>query len=247
MLFKLKSVFVSTGHDSDKPERINISILSGCCLCTLCFNTMKHFRFGDKIEASLNLFFFIYFQGSEFSRSVFGCHENSDPGKQIKKIDLNSSQSYYPKCFYGHAMFIGGNSQKGLRYLPFPFYRCRVPWIQNEFNLNIIATLSLISISSVKKFASKCPQTWSQLRLMNAKAGEPRHLELCGLDVTICARYDWSVARQLTSFPLRHWNLRNLTLQQECYLTSTRAFFRTFAQLYNAAVFGIKILEGILG
>ena len=27
MLFKLKSVFVSTGHDSDKPERINISIL----------------------------------------------------------------------------------------------------------------------------------------------------------------------------------------------------------------------------
>ena len=31
--------------------------------------------------------------------------------------------------------------------------------------------------------------------------------------------------RQLTSFPLRHWNLRNLTLQQECYLTNTRDFF----------------------
>ena len=25
---------------------------------------------------------------------------------------------------------------------------------------------------------------------------------------------------------LRHWNFRNLTLQQECYLTSTRDFFR---------------------
>ena len=25
---------------------------------------------------------------------------------------------------------------------------------------------------------------------------------------------------------LRHWNLRNLTLQQECYLTSTQDFFR---------------------
>ena len=25
---------------------------------------------------------------------------------------------------------------------------------------------------------------------------------------------------------LRHWNLRNLTLQKECYLTSTRDFFR---------------------
>ena len=31
MLFKLDSVFVSTGRGSDKPERINISILSGCC------------------------------------------------------------------------------------------------------------------------------------------------------------------------------------------------------------------------
>ena len=31
MFFQLKSVFQSTGRDSDKPERINISILSGCC------------------------------------------------------------------------------------------------------------------------------------------------------------------------------------------------------------------------
>ena len=38
-------------------------------------------------------------------------------------------------------------------------------------------------------------------------------LELCGLDVTISARYDWSVARQSTSLPLRYWNLRNLSLQ----------------------------------
>ena len=29
MLLKLKSVFVSTGRGSDKPERMNISILSG--------------------------------------------------------------------------------------------------------------------------------------------------------------------------------------------------------------------------
>ena len=46
------------------------------------------------------------------------------------------------------------------------------------------------------------------------------------------------VERQLTSFPLRRWNLRNVTLQQECYLTNTRDYFRqhsTFAQLYNAA------------
>ena len=34
---------------------------------------------------------------------------------------------------------------------------------------------------------------------------------------------------------LRHWNLRNLTLQQECYLTSTRDFFPQYVRLYNAA------------
>ena len=66
--------------------------------------------------------------------------------------------------------------------------------------------------------------------------------EPCGLDVTISTRYDWSVARQSTSYSLRHWNLRNLTLQEECYLTTflliTRDLNRqhkTFARLNNAA------------
>ena len=71
---------------------------------------------------------------------------------------------------------------------------------------------------------------------MNAKAAEHRRSEPCGLDVTISARYDWSVVRQSTSFPLRHWNLRNLTLQT-C-LSITRYFFHlhsTLARLYNAA------------
>ena len=112
---------------------------------------------------------------------------------------------------------------------------------KTEFNLNnIIVTLSLISISSVKKFACKCPQTWSQLRSMNAKAGKHRHSEPCGIDVTISARYNWSVARQLISFPLRHWNLRNLTLQQETGMlpyTEALGLFSVlkFARLYNAA------------
>ena len=37
-----------------------------------------------------------------------------------------------------------------------------------------------------------------------------------------------TIGRKTTDpfFTLRHWNLRNLTLQQECYLTSTRGFFR---------------------
>ena len=69
---------------------------------------------------------------------------------------------------------------------------------------------------------------------------EYQRSELPGLDVTIYARYHWSVARQLTLIPLRHRNLRNLTLQQECYLTNltnltnTRAF-SAYTRLYNAA------------
>ena len=66
--------------------------------------------------------------------------------------------------------------------------------------------------------------------------------EPCGLDVTISTRYDWSVAKQSTSYSLRHWNLRNLTLQQECYLTTFLSITRdlnrqhkTFTRLYNAA------------
>ena len=62
--------------------------------------------------------------------------------------------------FYGHAMFTGGNSHKGSRYLSFPSslsLSCPVD-TKTDFNLNnIIATLSLISISLVKQFAGKCP------------------------------------------------------------------------------------------
>ena len=61
---------------------------------------------------------------------------------------------------------------------------------------------------------------------MNPKAGEYQCSDLSILDVGISARYHWSVARQLTSYSRCHWNLRNLTLQQECSLTNTRDFFR---------------------
>ena len=39
---------------------------------------------------------------------------------------------------------------------------------------------------------------------------------------------------ELIPYPLRQRNLRNLTLQQECYLTNTRAI-SAYARLYNAA------------
>ena len=69
--------------------------------------------------------------------------------------------------------------------------------------------------------------SWHLLKLdLNSARWMPKRSELRGLDVTISARYYWSVTGQLIPFPLRHRNLRNLTLQQECYLTNTRAFFR---------------------
>ena len=69
---------------------------------------------------------------------------------------------------------------------------------------------------------------------MDAKAGEYRRSELPGLDVTISARYHWSVARQLTPFhyvfgisEILPYN-RNVTLQ-------TLELFTAYTQLYNAA------------
>ena len=96
---------------------------------------------------------------------------------------------------------------------------------KTDFNLNtIIATLSFNFYFFSKKIRRQMSSNVLKLDL-NPKAGEHRRSELGGLDVGISARYHWSVARQMTSFPLRHWNLTNLTLQQECYLTNTRAFF----------------------
>ena len=103
---------------------------------------MKHFRFGDKIETSLIFSLFIS-RGLRFRDVRLGVTK-TQTGKQIKQKNLSSSQS---KMFYGHAMFIGGNSQKGSG-----LSLSRPVDTKTDFNLNnIIATLSLISISSVKK------------------------------------------------------------------------------------------------
>ena len=59
-----------------------------------------------------------------------------------------------------------------------------------------------------------------QVKITLHRQSEPRRL-----DATISAGYDWSVARQSTSFPLRHWSLRNPTLQtgtlQTCFSACT--------------------------
>ena len=109
---------------------------------------------GDKIETSLNLFFLYFFsRGLSFRDQI--------KKQRFKLVSILSS-----KMFYGHAIFIGGNSQKGTRYLFFPpgLSLSRPEDTKTDFNFNnIIATLSLISISSIKQFAGKCPDTYSNL------------------------------------------------------------------------------------
>ena len=66
---------------------------------------------------------------------------------------------------------------------------------KTDFNLNnIIATLSLISISSVKKFAGKCPDTYSNL-IQSWWASMPRvtrpwRHNLCTLPLVRCKTID---------------------------------------------------------
>ena len=81
---------------------------------------------------------------------------------------------------------------------------------------------------------------------MDAKAGEYRRSELPGLDVTISARYHWSVARQLTAIPyvigisgILPYN-RNVTLQ-------TLELLSAYARLYNAAASPASRLRSALG
>ena len=153
------------------------------------------FGFGDKIETSLNLFFFIYFQGSEFSRSAFRCHENSDPGKQIKKKNWSSRNLHSPqqsermKIFILSAGFIAVASRGYKNWLQFEQH-----YSHSVFNFYFFG-----KNNSPADVLTRT-QTWSQLRSMNAKACEYRRSELRGLDVTISARYHWSVARQLIPF-----------------------------------------------
>ena len=69
--------------------------------------------------------------------------------------------------------------------------------------------------------------------------------EPCGLEVTISARYDWSVTGQSTSIPLRHWNLRNLTLLT--FLSNTRDFSACTLLSHGSIMLPLRSLEALLG
>ena len=79
MLFKLKSVFVSTGRDSDKPEKININV----------HRRQQPQRFwllppmlSDKIETSLNLFSLFVSRGLSFHDTQTQIPKTQTPGNK---------------------------------------------------------------------------------------------------------------------------------------------------------------------
>ena len=99
-----------------------------------------------------------------------------------------------------------------------------------NFNFsNIIATLSLISISSLKKIAGKCPDTYSNL--ISTPLYAQSYLAL--MSQSLCA----TTGPLQDNSPLFHYVIgisgifpynRNVTLQ-------TLELFATYAWLYNAA------------
>ena len=111
---------------------------------------------------------------------------------------------------------------------------------KTDFNLNNIkATLSLISISSVKKFAGKCPETYSWKLDLNSTRWMPKSVRIDAQSYAALT----SQSLSLSIDPLQdNWSLfhcvigisgilpynRNVTLQ-------TLELFSAFARLYNAA------------
>ena len=105
--------------------------------------------------------------------------------------------------FYGHAMLIGGKPERIEIFIVSGLSLSRPVDTKTDLKLNNI----IVTPSS---------------NLILTPLDECQRSEICGLDVTISARYDWSVA----SF---HYVIgisgilpysRNVTLQQECYLTN---------------------------
>ena len=131
-------------------------------------------------------------------------------------------------------MFIGGGS----RYLSFLVYRCRVPWIQKLTSIGTTFYPSLISISSIKKFAGK--MSWHVLKLdLNSARWMPK---LVSIDAqSYPALMSHSLRATLgplqDNWPLFHYVIgtsgilpynRNVTLQ-------TLELFSAYARLHNAA------------
>ena len=112
---------------------------------------------------------------------------------------------------------------------------------KTDFNLNnVIATLSLISISSIKQFAGKCPDTCSARwmpKLVSIDAQSYAALTSQSLRAIIGPMQDnWSLFHYVIGIlGILPYN-RNVTLQ-------TLELFSVYARLYNAAASPVSRLQ----
>ena len=116
--------------------------------------------YGDTQMRQVNFkpFFLIISRGMSFWVWVYGTWVFVIPKHrsrklrplEVKKKRFKLVSILSPGTFYGHAMFIGGNSRKESRYLSSPGYRCRVWCVQNWLQFEQHYSDSVSSISSVK-------------------------------------------------------------------------------------------------
>ena len=109
---------------------------------------------------------------------------------------------------------------------------------KTDFNLNnIIATLSLISISSVKKFAGKCPDTYSNLISTPLDGRQSLSIDAQSYPALTSQSLCATIGLLQDNWPLFHYVIgisgmlphnRNVTLQ-------TLELVSAYARLYNAA------------
>ena len=105
---------------------------------------------------------------------------------------------------------------------------------KTESNLNnIITTLSLISISSVKKFAGKCPQTWSQLLLMNSSL---RCSRMCHKIPVLYRRFCLSATQT-------RWMPKLVSIDTQSYAALTSQYLRSTIGRKTIDLFSTTSLE----
>ena len=144
-------------------------------------------------------FFFIYFSAGiwVFGPLRLGVMKTQTLGNNERKKFFLSL-----KMFYGHAMLIGGKPERIEIFIVSGLSLSRPVDTKADLKLNnIIATPSSNLILTP---LDEC-QSWWALTIRDMR---PWRYNLCALRLVRC------------KLPLRHWNLRNLTLQQECYLTT---------------------------
>ena len=123
-ILNLASFSLFDQRDSDQPEKINILLLSGCCLWTL--RDHKTLAIGDKNWDEFTMLFFFNSRGLSFwgLRSevwVFRIWVFMTP-TQLKRhyVQVKSKLKHLPRAYPGHLTSFAAQEERNLMNLVFP-------------------------------------------------------------------------------------------------------------------------------